>query len=444
MLSSSHQTKHVGGSSRCRLWFLCLLPGLLVAGCGSPNRAADTLIVWHPWGGTMRDRFDRTLRAFEESHPGVKVRGVFTSNDLATNQKFFTAVAAGRPPDITFVDGPQVAEWAERGALTALDQRLRAAGIAEADFYGPCWRQNHYRDHVWALTFCADPNFGFVWNKQVFRDVGLDPEKPPTTIAELDAYSDRITRIEGGKMVRIGIIPWGIYGSANSMFTWGWAFGGEFYDYDKQRITADNPQVVEALQWMTSYAEKYDATRIASLQAGFGTAEHNPFYVGQLGMTCLHIGGIEEIKLYAPNLDFGIGYIPAPPDGEPHSSWVGGWCVAIPKGSPHPQQAWEFARWVCADPEGTAVVGRETGLFPGYRPSPYFAEVRDKPYYGVFLKILEECRHQRPVMPAQGYYMGALERAVGAAVYGEATPEQALREARELTQFELDEALLGT
>ena len=33
---------------------------------------------------------------------------------------------------------------------------------------------------------CADPNFAFEWNKRVFRQVGLDPEKPPTTIAELD------------------------------------------------------------------------------------------------------------------------------------------------------------------------------------------------------------------------------------------------------------------
>ncbi len=428
--------------------------GLVAAGCGSSgDRAAqDELVVWHPWGGTMRDRFDAVLDAFEQAHPGIKVRGVFTSNDLATNQKFFTAVAAGRPPDITFVDGPQVAEWAERGALTPLDDRLTGAGIAEADFYGPCWRQNYYNGRVWALTFCADPNFGFVWNKEVFREVGLDPEKPPATIAELDAYSDRITKFEGGdsaspkrgKMVRIGIIPWGIYGSANSIFTWGWAFGGEFYDYERRRIAADDPGVVRALNWMASYAEKYDVTRIASLQAGFGTAEHNPFYVGQLAMTCLHIGGIEEIKLYAPDLDFGVGYLPAPPGGEEHSSWVGGWCVAIPKGSPHPDATWEFARWLCADPEGTAAAGRETGLFPGYRPSPYFDEVRGKPYYGVFLKILEECRHQRPVMPAQGYYMGALERAVGAVIYGEATPEAALREARELTQFELDEALLGT
>ena len=56
----------------------------------------------------------------------------------------------------------------------------------------------------------------------------------------------------------------------------------------------------------------------------------------------------------------------------------------------------------------------------------------------MFLKILEECRHQRPVMPAQAYYMGALQRAVDDAIYGKKTPKQALIDARIETQRELD------
>jgi len=138
-------------------------------------------------------------------------------------------------------------------------------------------------------------------------------------------------------------------------------------------------------------------------------------------MAHLHISGVEEIKQYAPNLDYGISYIPAPPDGERHSSWIGGWCLAIPKGSRHPEAAWRFIKWACRDPGGTAAAGRIQGLFPGYRKSPYFDTIRGKPGYGMFLRILEECRHQRPVMPAQ----------------------EALRQAARETQIELDLRLAG-
>ena len=64
-----------------------------------------------------------------------------------------------------FVDGPQVAEWAERGLLTPLDGLLRENGIdpdkLAGEFFDPCWKQCYYRGKVWAITYCADPNFCF-------------------------------------------------------------------------------------------------------------------------------------------------------------------------------------------------------------------------------------------------------------------------------------------
>ncbi|MCD6350830.1 MAG: extracellular solute-binding protein, partial [Armatimonadetes bacterium] len=197
-------------------------------------------------------------------------------------------------------------------------------------------------------------------------------------------------------------------------------------------------RVVKALEWMASYAKEYDVTKIASLQQGFGTAEQNPFITGKMAMQCLHIGGIADLARYAPDLDYGVTFIPAPPDGEQHSSWVGGWCVALPKGAHNRREAWDFVRWMCATPEGTRLVGEETGLFPGYKKSPYFKEVLGKKHYDKFFQILKECRHQRPVMPVQARYMRELARAVDAAIYGEATPQQALAKARQTTQSELD------
>jgi ABC-type glycerol-3-phosphate transport system substrate-binding protein len=127
-----------------------------------------------------------------------------------------------------------------------------------------------------------------------------------------------------------------------------------------------------------------------------------------------------------------------PEGGEKGSSWVGGWCISLPKGAKNQELGFEFIRWLCHDAEGTATVGRATGLFPGMRRSPYFDEVRNKRYYSTFLQILEDCRHQRPVMPVQAFYMRQMQRAVDAAVYKQKTPKQALHEAQVTTQRELD------
>jgi multiple sugar transport system substrate-binding protein len=427
---------------------VCLLLLALLPGCSGRERDRDEqgrliLSLWHPWGGAMTPRLEKVLAAFEAAHPNIKLRVVFTPNDLASNQKFFTSVAADKPPDVIFVDGPQVAEWAERGALQPLDSYLRSSGVKEEDYFPPCWRQAHYRDRTYAVTFCADPNFAFVWNKGDFRKAGLDPEKPPTSLEEMDRLADKLMDFEGGKMVRVGIIPWEQYGATNSLFTWGWVFGGSFYDPETKRITANHPRVLKALEWMVGYAKKYDITRIVSLRQGFGTAQQDPFYVGKMSMRTLHISGMDDIRRYAPDLEYGITFIPAPPDGEQHSSWVGGWCMALPTGSRHPKEGWELIRWLCADDAGTNVVGREMSLMPGYRLSPAFQTLSKTPGFDQFYRILQETRHQRPVMPVQAYYMGSLGRAVDAAIYGKKTPKQALDDATAETQAELDVVLKG-
>ncbi|MBP8954677.1 MAG: hypothetical protein KBI47_19970, partial [Armatimonadetes bacterium] len=70
--------------------------------------------------------------------------------------------------------------------------------------------------------------------------------------------------------------------------------------------------------------------------------------------------------------------------------------------------------------------------------------VQGKKHYGKFLRILEECRHQRPVMPVQARYMRELSRAVDAAVYGKLSPQAALKRATEATQRELDIITAGS
>lgn len=427
-----------------------LLLSLVIFCCGCGNKGSNendgekvTISVWHPWGGTQKESFARVVDEFNRTHPNIKVEALYTPNDLGSNQKFFTAVAADKAPDVTFVDGTQTSAWAEQGALVPLDKFLAKSIIKPSDYFKPSWDQNIYKGHTWAIAYCADPNFALIWNKKAFREAGLDPNKPPTTIAELDRYNDKLTKIVNGKIVRIGLVPWAQFGSSNSVFTWGWVFGGSFYNPKTNKITANDPKIVKCMEWMMSYARKYGIKRINAFSSGFGTRDQNPLYTGQMAMSFMHISQINDMKEYAPNLDYGISSIPAPPGGEKNSSWVGGWNLAIPKGCKHPKEAWEFITWCCRDPKGTSYVCKIQSCLTAYKYSPFLKTIGHQEGYSQFLSILKKCKHQRPVMPAQSFYMTALDKAVDYAAYGRKTPKQALDDATRDTQNELDLRLAG-
>ncbi|MBV9866691.1 MAG: ABC transporter substrate-binding protein [Abitibacteriaceae bacterium] len=414
---------------------------LILSGCHKTEVQTGgpvEITLWHPWGSDQAKGLQRIVDLYHHSQNRVRVRLVFTPTDLSTNQKFFTAVAANKPPDASFVDGTQVAQWAEWGALLPLDKYIQQAGIKPTDYYDPCWKQAQYQGQVWAMTYCADPNFAFCWNKELFRKAGLNPDQPPRTIEDIDAMAQKLTQDKNGRLLSLGIIPWSQYGSANSVFTWGWAFGGKFYDEKNGRITANNPRVVKAVEWMASYAKKLGITRVNSATSGWGSGASDPFITGNLAMRCVHISTLKDLTRYGPNLDYGIAPIPGTPDGEIGSSWVGGWLLALPRGCAHPDAAWDFVHWACATPEGTAAIAREVGLLPGYRRSPAIAQVKHDPRLGMFVKILEDSKHQRPVMPVQAFFMGALDRAVERAIYAKQTPQEAMDQATAETQRELD------
>jgi multiple sugar transport system substrate-binding protein len=411
-----------------------------------PDRAAasgraNTLTIWYPY---TDPNWEKVWKAYEDSQQDTGIKAVFAANDTTGNAKFFTAVASGTPPDVIWVDGPQVAEWAARGVLEPLDDLIGTAGIKPEDFWTPSWNQTVYNGKVWALTRSSDANFGFYWNKDIFKEVGLDPEKPPQTIAEMDEMNAKIAKVDGGRIDRLGYIPWIVYGSSNSMFTWGWVFGGEFFDPKANKITANDPKIVQALQWMTDFAKKYDPTQISGFIPGMTApgGENGPFPKRKIAMSPGGPWEIPSLKQFSPDLKYGITFMPQGPDGaKPHSSWVGGWTVGIPKGAKNKEAAFEFVKWLTATEGGTTIGFDAQGQFPGWKKAPAFAKIQQDPNLKPYYDILVETQHQRPVMPAQAFFASELQRAVDAAIYGQKTPQQALDDATASTQKELDRIL---
>ena len=146
---------------------LFILAALVVCGCGGEKADKEAekgpvdIIIWHPWGGQSKDRFDKIVAYYNRTHKDIRVHAVYVPNNTSDSQKIFTSVAAGKVPDLSVVDGPQVVSWACQGALLPIDDYLKKSNLSRDDFFGPAYDEMIYKGKVWALHYSADPNMLF-------------------------------------------------------------------------------------------------------------------------------------------------------------------------------------------------------------------------------------------------------------------------------------------
>lgn len=413
---------------------LCVLVALLLT---TVSVQARTLIVAGKpliLGGVTVDGLNAAIEGFRELHPDVEVMLYPMSVDA-----FKVGVIGGAPPDVILVDGPLVSSWAVSGLLHPLSSYIARDGVDKEEFILPSWQQSEWQSDVWALPLIVDPNFALVYNTELFAMAGIGHDSPPRTIDELESIFGRLTRYDAeGNLSQIAMIPWQVFGrtSANVVYTWSWIFGGDFYDYTTQTITADHPSNVKALEWIRSYHDYYGpAVNALSVQGGMSTR----FIQGLEAMLFGHTGLVRDVAKNAPYMEFGIAPMPVHEDsGTTNATWIGGWTIGIPNGASDPDLSWEFIKYVTATEEGTYRFASTSGWFTGYLPSPVFREFREDPLVSPFLDIAVNAVHVRPVIPIQEMYTNELNQAILRVLQQNVPAAEALGHVTQLVQAELD------
>lgn len=402
--------------------------------------AQTTLTVAIVWGSEdpVSAGFHATAERFEELHPGVKIEflpgtGMGDSPEELVTTKLLTLVAGGLAPDLSMVGGQSVPQYAHAGLLMPLQSYMRSDGVRERDFIPAAWQQTHWLGTPYAMTVQVDPNFALVWNKGLFSEAGLDAERGPETLSEYEMHFRRLTRVDAdGRVVQIGHRLWDVYGGANTVYTWGWMFGGEFYDYENNVVTATNPHVVEALEFVRDYYERY------ALTLGPNIA----FPQGGEAMRLAVSANTRTWREQYPEISLGAGFEPYKEgSGSPNPSWIGGWAMGILRDAPSPDLAWQFLHYLTATTEGTDVFASASGWIPAYLNTPaHRASLRD-PIMSVYLEIAQNARYMRPGMPVIADYSRYLEEAFNDIMAGSKQPLQALEFVQRQVQSKLDEAL---
>lgn len=403
------------------LSLLCLAALPLSGGCSrvGAERGPVEIRYWTGWSGHELDVQKKLVEEFNRTHPGIRVRILSVFNSY---QKVRIAFAGGATPDVcSAVWADELAGYAMRGVLQPLDEPMARSGRKLDEWVPGTARMLRYQGRTYGLAVTANTHF-IVYNKQIFREVGLDPERPPRTIAELDEAVERCTRVgRGGLLERYGMRP-------QELHRWVYVFGGRWYDEKTGQITANHPRNVEALRWMASYAKRFDVSRMQNFEASFGSSStpNGPFFVGKTGMWQTGEFALEHLRRYAPNLEWGWFPLPAPPEGRPNSTSASGSVFVIPAATRYPREAWTFLNWITSPP----AVGQfceEIANLPPLRELAASPRFRKEPLFSFALDLASgENVFGPPPVPTWPRYKMEIQRAEEEAIMGGVDPQRVL------------------
>jgi multiple sugar transport system permease protein len=336
---------------------ICLL-------CAFPIDAAEKAptVELHVWGlnmGTPRTGWMAIVSEFERQYPGVKI--VLGPADRGSDlQKLLCGVVGNSPPDVFKREANLLGDIAARGILMPLDalieeDRHRADGVHEEDYSPGVWQSGRGPDGKMYAVAEGTNDLFLVYNKDVFREAGLDPERPPANWEEWKGYTRKLTLWdEKGRIVRLGTMIHAPYKEDDLLFYVA-QLGGDVLSKDGRECLLDGPDALEALRFIREIVECAGGRRaydeFSQVQEGLSSW---PLGTGRVAMSVEGPSVIYEAMRRNMSVDLGIVPVPSPSGRKPITTSARHGVYLIPYNARRPKEAWDFIRFANG-PEGRLV-----------------------------------------------------------------------------------------
>jgi sn-glycerol 3-phosphate transport system substrate-binding protein len=408
------------------------LAGLALLAAG-PLRAQAPVEVsfYYPVavGGPIAKTIDGFAQSFMKDNPNIKVTPIYAGTYQETIVKALTAHKSGTPPVTSVLLSTDMFTLIDEDAIVPIDNFVKTAEDKAwlGSFYKAFMLNSQTAGKTWGIPFQRSTVVMY-WNKEAFKEAGLDPNKPPTNWAELKDAATKLTKKDaGGKVTQWGVqIP-------SSGFPY-WLFQTLTTPNDAilaneagTQVKFDDPKVIEALQYWV------DLGKAGVHPPGvveWGTTPKD-FFEKKTAIMFTTTGNLTNVKNNA-KFDFGVAMIPG--NKRKGGSPTGGGNFYIFKQSTPAQQeaAFKFIKWI-TQPEIAAQWSMDTG-YVAVSQAAYDTPTLKK--YGAEFPPALVARDQLPVSVAEfsthdnQRVTKALNDGLQAALTGTKTPEQAMKDAQ--------------
>jgi multiple sugar transport system substrate-binding protein len=339
-------------------------PSEAAMGCASTG----DLEMWERSGGNA-GMVDALVAAWNEAYPDCKINLTYIPHTEMVS-KIAQGIASGEVPDLMGMDLIYAPQFEDAGQLVDITDQI--GGIPELETASPGHLTvGTYEGRLYGVPLYADVS-ALVYNKTLFEQAGLDPDKPPTSLAEIREFADKITAL--GDDITGYYLPGNCAGC--NIFTVGplmWASGA--------KIEAEGPGdeplvgdgVKEVLQWardMVAAGNVHEGDRAEN-----GETFHLQFGSGKIGM--MGTGNfnitLARDQMVDHPFEFGISLLPGVEPGSA-ASFIGGDLVVIPNGSTRVDDAVNFMKFLLSDEVQVEVYAKALNLTTR-------SDMTDNPYF---------------------------------------------------------------
>jgi len=405
-----------------------------LAGCRTVERfvhrsGRKTVRLWHLLSAEWLEPVQRAVNRFNESQGRYEVTPLLLPSG-ESDSKLLISAAGGDPPDVMLVWSQITSAWASANIIQPLDPFMSAAEkqLLLTNAYPVVARSGWDHGKLYGLTHGFDL-FVIYYRPDIFRSVGLDPDRFPETLEEMTAIGEKMNTFDStGSLTRVGYLPQTFQYHVP-------LFGGKLYDAQSGKVTLNTPENLRALQYIVDARSKLGLDKVLRFQSGLPTDSGAawPFISGSYGMTMDGEWRVEQLRRYAPQLEYRTIPVPPPRGGKSLASFSMVNYLVIPKQAREPEGAWTFMKfWTgLENPERAAEFFPWYGWMPVLQRSEntkvYQNWLKTVPQYRTFLKVAKSDNIvTTPPVPYQTYLMDRITYFDQLAMRGTLTPKQAL------------------
>ena len=426
--------------------------GPLAAACGGqqgaptettapPSKGPVTLRYAQGWSTLYQDRLEKLLADFMARNPTIKAESQLMPSNSKLQEYLATALAAGTPPDVTMQWRGVMPGLALKKGLIPLDAYVKRDKLDPGIYYENEYRSSQFQGKTYVLPAAATGAWYLIfYNRDHFRDAGLDENKPPTTWDEAARYAGVLNKVGEGKIQRLGFEP-GIKDASifNSPFAaWSATNGGKMASDDGKKLLFDTPATIAALEWMQAVVKQLGGRDALEDYVSRNKAANDSFTGGLRSMFLTNHSFPARLKSVAPDVRYGIGLLPRGNEKGATGIVRGGWSNGVPVGVKAENEAWLLTQYLSATKEGGGWFMQEQ-----VRPSPIKAvnespSYNDLPHWDMIKKALssDTLLAQTPVDPE----IDVLTAQAVTDVYdGKTAPKDAVAFTQKEAQRRLDE-----